>query len=195
MGISQARIVRGKVPDFLGPGAGRGYGDGYGHGFEDGEGEGSGPGYADGSGDGYGDGFSYGYGDDHGYGNGDGFGDTYGYAYGEVHGDGSESGYGPTEYWLPYFAGKLPEPQRQRLAELQQAGAVVAFWCTDVRDAVAPGMVEEVSGPLPKNAPRATFIYRCWRAERWWLVAMTGEIRTERHIIYALKREIIGECL
>ena len=73
------------------------------------------------------DGYGYGYGD--GDGDGDGYG--YGYGYGDGDGDGYGDGYGYGSYWkscLGYFAEKWPAAQQQRLAELQSAGATIAYW-------------------------------------------------------------------
>ena len=129
---------------------------------------------------------------------GDGYGDGYGY------------GYGSKEYWLatiPHFARKWPDASQARLRELQEAGATIAFWRSDKNgrasnggknDPVAPGTVETIKGPLQictKNALHATFIPPKWKGERWWIVALIGEIQTDDDKVGALTREIIGECL
>jgi hypothetical protein len=188
MEVAEAKLVLGEVPDaFL---SGDGDGDGYGYGYGDGDGDGYGYGY----GYGYGDGYGYGYGD------GDGDGDGYGYGY----------GYGSKQYWLstiPYFAQKWPETFRARLRALEEEGATIAFWRSDKEgrasnggknDPVTPGTVETIAGPLricTKNALHATFIPPKWKGERWWIVALIGEIQTDEDKVGALKREVIGECL
>ena len=129
-----------------------------------------------------------------GYGSGDGYG----------YGDGSK------EYWLatiPSFARKWPDASRSRLRELQSAGATIAFWRSDEAGRacnggkgkpVETGTVEEIKGPLEictKRALHATFIPPKWKGERWWIVALIGEVHSAGDKVGALKREIIGECL
>ena len=141
-----------------------------------------------------------------GSGSGSGSGSGYGYGYG----DGSGYGYGSKEYWLatiPVFARKMPEAQQARLVELQKDGATIAFWRSDgdgraanggTNPPVAAGTVEHVRGPLricTKNALHATLIPPKWKGERWWLVALIGEVQTDDDKLAALHREIIGECL
>jgi len=139
-----------------------------------------------------------------GYGYGDGAGYGSGYSYGSGYGDGSK------EYWLatiPCFARKWPDTSQARLRELQEAGATIAFWRSDKNgcasnggknDPVAPGTVETIKGPLQicsKNALHATFVPPKWKGERWWIVALIGEVQTDEDKVGALQREVIGECL
>ncbi|WP_407146288.1 hypothetical protein [Bradyrhizobium sp. ORS 86] len=196
--ISEAKLVRGTAPhsDLFSYGYGYGDGSGDGDGYGDGSGDGDGSGYGDGSGDGSG----YGYG----YGDGDGYGDGSGYGYGD--GDGS----GSKQYWLstiPCFARKWPDTLQARLRELEAQGATIAFWrsdkdgraCNGGRNTpVQPGTVETIAGPLKictMRALHATFIPPKWQGERWWIVALIGEVQTDGDKVGALTREVIGECL
>jgi hypothetical protein len=164
-------------------------------------------GYGDGSGYGYGDGSGYGcgYGDGYGYGDGSG----YGCGYGDGYGDGY--GYGSKEYWaatIPHFAVKWSPEQQARLRAAQEAGATLAFWRSDASgqpsnnggriEAAAPGVVHTASGPLNlchRGTLHATLIPPKWKGERWWIVAMHGEVAWEGDKCGALKREILGEAL
>jgi hypothetical protein len=198
--------------DGSGYGSGYGYGDGsgYGYGYGDGSGYGYGSGYGDGSGDGsgygYGDGSGYGYGYGYGYGSGDGDGSGYGY------GDGSGYGYGSKDYWLsavPYFTNKWPEEQRKRYEEAKAAGLTIAFWRSTQAggpanggrkiEPAAPGVIHTAPGPLrlcESDTLHATFLPPKWQGERWWIVAMHGEVLDDgSDKIGALKREILGEAL
>ena len=164
-------IIRGAVaPEFLGYGAGDGYGYGYG------------------------DGYGYVYGDGYGYGDGDG----YGY------------GYGDGKYWLAclaYFIAKLPDAYRARAAQLQEAGVKLAYWRStkDGRpanggsaDPVEIGTVHKECGPLNlchAGTLHATLIPPKWKGERWWIVALHGEVVGDDEKMGCLEREIIGECL
>ena len=199
--------------DGSGDGYGYGYGCGYGYGSGSGEGSGSGQGagfgYGDGSG--YGDGAGSGSGEGSGYSSGDGsgYGDGYGYGYG--YGCGSGYGEGSKEYWvatIPYFARKWPEPQQARLGELQTAGVTLAFWRSDANgqptnnggriEAAAPGVVHIAPGPLQvcrNGTLHATVDPSRWKGERWWIVAMHGEVQWDDDKCGALKREILGEAL
>jgi len=156
-------------------------------------------GYGDGSGDGYGSGYGY----------GDGYGD--GYGYGSGYGSGYGYGDGSGEYWravIPAFAERLPSAQRKRLAALESEGATIAFWRSDKNGrasnggrqtlAASPGGLDEVTGPLElctHRALHATWMPPKWDGERWWLVALIGEVRHDGDKMGALKREIIGECV
>ncbi|HZP77499.1 MAG TPA: hypothetical protein VFB45_15250, partial [Pseudolabrys sp.] len=158
-------------------------------------------GYGDGSGDGYGSGSGYG----DGYGSGYGSGDGYGYGYGD--GDGSR------QYWcstIPYFVAKWTSEQIARYEGAKAAGATIAFWRSDARgqpansgrpiEAAAPGVVHTAPGPLVlcrAGTLHATFLPPKWEGERWWIVAMHGEIVEdgEDNKVGALKREILGEAL
>ena len=152
-----------------------------------------------------------------GYGYGDGYGYCYGYGYGYGDGDGSGSGfgdgygYGSKEYWvatIPHFAKKWPESQQKRLAEIQAAGATLAFWRSDNKgrssnggrsiESAAPGVIHKISGPLKLCGPsalHATLIPSKWKGERWWIVALTGQVIWEDDKCGALEREILGEAL
>jgi hypothetical protein len=181
---TQVALLRGAVPADLNSGYGAGSGYGYG--------DGSGSGYGDGSGSGYGDGYGY----------GSGSGDGYGY------GDGS--GYGSKEYWLAcvdHFAAKWPQNAQARLDALRRSGATIGFWKSDAQgracnggksEPVAPSKVETIPGPLKicsKHALHATFIPPKWKGDRWWIVALIGEVQIDDDKAGALTREIIGECL
>jgi hypothetical protein len=188
-------ILRGEQPPATGDGYGYGSGSGSGYGYGSGSGDGSG----------YGDGYGYG------YGYGSGYGDGYGYGYGSGSGYGYGDGDGSKEYWMstiPYFAQKWASAQSGRLQELQQAGATIAFWrsdkdgraCNGGRSAepVQAGKVEMIKGPLricTSQALHATFVPPKWKGERVWIVALTGEIKTQEDKVGALTREIIGEAL
>jgi hypothetical protein len=221
--MNEPVILRGKVPSGYGSGSGSGYGSGYGYGYGYGSGDGSGSGYGYGSGDGSGDGDGYGYGSGsgsgygYGYGSGSGSGSGYGYGSGDGSGDGDGYGYGSGSgsgygsYWqatIACFAAKLGDAFVARVNELQASGAKIAFWRSD-RDgrpanggraaAVYPGLVQEEPGPLKDACGpgqlHATLLPQKWKGERWWLVALIGEVRGDDEKYWALKREIIGECL
>ena len=211
-------VVWGVAPDARlfdrsGSGSGSGYGDGSGSGS--GYGDGSGDGYGYGSGSGYG--YGYGYGDGDGSGSGSGSGSGYGSGYG--YGDGSGSGYGygygygdgSKEYWLATidgFAAKWPETSRKRLAELRDIGVTLAFWRSDkkgqpsnggekIKEA-APGVIHTVLGPLNlcnAGTLHATLLPPKWSGDRWWIVALHGQVVSDEEKYGCLKREIVGECL
>jgi hypothetical protein len=141
---------------------------------------------------------------------GSGYGSGYGYGSGSGDGDGSGDGYGSKEYWLatiPNFAKKMPEARQLRLSELQRAGATIAFWRSDSKGRacnggsnppVAAGTIEEIKGPLEictQQGLHATFLPPKWKGERWWIVALIGEVQEQDDKVAALKREVIGECL
>jgi hypothetical protein len=200
-------ILRGEPPKAASYGSGDGYG--YGSGYGSGYGYGYGSGY--GSGDGSGDGYGYGYGDGSGDGYGYGYGSGYGYGYGDGSGSGDGYGDGSKEYWLatiPHFAKKWPPQQQERLATLQAEGATLAFWLSDNKgqssnggrsiELAAPGVVHKISGPLKLCGPgalHATLIPSKWKGERWWIVALTGQVIWEDDKCGALEREILGEAL
>jgi hypothetical protein len=221
----QVEIIRGQAPtgygdgygsgDGSGDGSGSGYGDGSGSGYGDGYGSGYGDGSGDGSGSGYGDGYGSGYGDGSGDGDGDGDGDGYGSGYGDGYGSGYGSGdgdgYGSGPYWqatIECFAARLGGAFVDRVNELRASGAKIAFWRSDKSgkpanggraNAVYPGLVQEEPGPLKNECGpgqlHATLLPPKWRGERWWIVALIGEVRGDDEKYWALKREIIGECL
>ncbi|CCB64431.1 hypothetical protein [Hyphomicrobium sp. MC1] len=187
-------ILRGEAPKGDGSGSGSGYG--YGYGYVDGSGSGDGDGDSSGAGAGAVDGYGYGDGDGSGYGDGDGSGD----------GSGSGDGY----YWracIPYFSQKWTDAQRDRLSVLQAAGATIAYWRSDADGRpcnggdggpVEPGMVQKIPGPLRlcgSGALHATLMPPEWRGERWWIVALIGDVIEEGSKLGALEREIIGEAL
>jgi hypothetical protein len=172
-GALEVTILRGTVP----AGYGSGYGSGYGYGSGDGSGDGSG--------------------------SGDGTGDGYGY--------GSGSGYGYGEYWataLDSFIAKLPTTQRERALALKAAGALLAYWRSSATGAAAnggtntpvrPGTVERERGPLRDECGagqlHATLMPAKWKGDRWWIVALLGEVRGNDEKYWALEREVIGECI
>lgn len=41
----------------------------------------------------------------------------------------------------------------------------------------------------------ATLIPPKWRGERWWIVALIGDVLEGDDKLGALKREVVGECL
>ena len=184
-------ILRGAAPAGSGYGYGYGDGDGSGYGYGAGDGDVAGAGNGNGAeaGDGYGDG------------DGDGYGDGSGYGYGYGYGDGY--------YWracLDGFAKKWPAAQQERLATLAKAGATIAYWRSDSagkacnggrNKPVAPGTVETIPGPLSLCGPgalHATLIPPKWSGERWWIVALIGEVIGDDEKLGALTREVIGEC-
>ena len=127
-----------------------------------------------------------------GYGSGSGYGDGYG------------------SYWLlciQHFAAKWNDWQKRRLAELQAAGAKIAFWRSDKdgracqggrNDPVKPGTVEKVNGPLricTTNALHGTLLPPKWPGARLWVVALIGEIVGDEEKYGALEREVIGEVV
>jgi len=178
------------LPDWAkSSGDGYGYGDGYGSGSGSGDGYGYGYGSGSGDGDGYGYGYGYGYGSSSGSGAGYGSGDGDGYGYGS--GDGSGDGYG----LLVAFADLAPKK------------AVLAFWRSTSEgkpanggqgEAVYPGMVQEVPGPLrlcSSNALHGSLQPQDWKGERWWLVALFEPVQREGSKIGSLKRQIIMELV
>ena len=62
------------------------------------------------------------------------------------------------------------------------------------------GLIEEIKGPLKictANALHATTEPSKWKGERWWIVALHGEVQTQEDKLGALKREILadlGKC-
>ena len=131
-----------------------------------------------------------------------GFGDGYGY------GSGDGSGYG--YYWkacLKYFASKWSREQRERLAALKKAGAKICYWRSDAQGhpanggsapPVKVGDVQKEKGPLRlcnRGTLHATLIPPKWNGDRWWIVALKGEVVGDDEKYGALEREIIGEAL
>ena len=126
---------------------------------------------------------------------------------GSGYGDGY--GYGSGSYWascIKYFSEKWSEAQKARLSALEKMGAKIAYWrsdksgkpCNGGKGApVKPGDVQTVQGPLVMcgaGALHATLLPPQWRGERWWIVALTGEVVGDEEKYGALSREIIGEC-
>ena len=123
---------------------------------------------------------------------------------------GSGYGYGYGSYWqacLDYFAAKWGREQRERLTALVKAGAKICYW-RSTKDAtpanggsggpVKAGDVQKIAGPLEvctKRALHGTMIPPKWKGERWWVVALIGEIQGDDEKYGALEREIIGECV
>ena len=113
-------------------------------------------------------------------------------------------------YWkatLAYFSVKWPKALQERLSSLQSTGAKIPFWRSgsDARacnggsnNPVYPGLVETSKGPLSlcaKGTLHATLIPPKWKGERWWVVALIGEVVGDDEKYGCLTREIIGECL
>ena len=143
-----------------------------------------------------------------GYGYGDGSGSGYGSGSGSGYGYGSGSGSG--DYWqscIKYFAAKWTGGEGNRLVVLQAAGAKIAFWRSDSKGRpanggsgviAAPGVVHTAPGPLDlchRGTLHATLIPPKWKGERWWIVALIGEVIGDDEKFGCLTREIIGECL
>ena len=138
---------------------------------------------------------------------GSGYG--YGSGYGSGYGDGY--GYGDGEYWtatISHFAAKWPSTQRAKLDAAKAAGATIAFWRSDESalpangggriEPAAPGVVHTSRGPLNlcnEGTLHATLIPPKWKGERWWIVALTGEVVGDHKKYGALRREILGEAL
>ena len=146
-----------------------------------------------------GDGYSSGYSSGDGSGSGDGDGDGYG------------SGYGSKEYWLAtisHFAKKWPDDLRAKMDAALKAGAQLAFWRSKQSgqpsngggeiESAAPGVIHTAPGPLnlcKAGTLHATLLPPKWNGERWWIVAMHGEIIGDEEKYGCLRREIIGECI
>lgn len=211
-------LIQGVVPVWAkgsGPGSGSGDDDGdgsghgsggYGDGYGDGHGHGHGHGYGRGEGEGSGSGYGHGYGDGESYGSGSG----YGHGEGDGSGSGDGEGYGDGFYWascVKYFAAKWTQVQRARLLELKRTKAKIVYWRSDESarpangghsDPVKPGDIQREKGPLHLCSPgtlHATLIPTKWKGERWWIVALKGEVIGDDEKYGALEREIIGECL
>ena len=92
---------------------------------------------------------------------------------------------------------------------LREAGAKIAFWRSNSRGLpsnggkavlapAAPGVVHTEKGPIDlcsNGTLHATLIPPKWQGERWWIVALIGEVQGDDEKYGALQREIIGECL
>ena len=65
-------------------------------------------------------------------------------------------------------------------------------------EAAAPGVVHTAPGPINlcnAGTLHATLIPPKWKGDRWWIVALLGEVIGDDEKYGALKREIIGEAL
>ncbi len=139
-----------------------------------------------------------------------GSGDGSGYGYGSGYGDGYGYGYGDGSYWLAclqQFVQKLPDAARKRAISLQKDGVKLAYWRStkDGRPAnggsapaAGPGTVHKEPGPLNlchAGTLHATLIPPKWQGERWWIVALHGEVVGDDEKFGCLHREILGECL
>ena len=63
---------------------------------------------------------------------------------------------------------------------------------------VKDGVIHTAPGPLNlchQNTLHATLIPPKWKGERWWIVALHGEVVGDEEKYGCLKREIIGEAL
>jgi len=97
--------------------------------------------------------------------------------------------------------------QKRRLAELQRTKAKIVYWRSDAdgrpsnggrADPVKAGDIQKESGPLNlcnKGTLHGTLLPSKWKGERWWIVALKGEVVGDDEKYGALEREIIGECL
>ena len=122
-----------------------------------------------------------------------------GYGYG----DGSGDGYGDIQNSIAYWAALTDVPEAH---EARRNGAVIALWKStgegkpanggSLAKPVAVGDVHEGKGPLrlcTDGTLHATFDMGKWKGDRWWVVAMYGEIAVQSDKIGALKREILAE--
>ena len=142
-----------------------------------------------------------------------GSGSGSGYGYGDGSGYGYGDGYGYGHYWcatIPYFAGKWPAEQRARYEQAKAECLTIAFWRSTQSGApanggfeiepAAPGVIHTARGPLQlcqSGTLHATFVPTKWKGDRWWIVAMHGEVAADDgdDKIGALRREILGEAL
>jgi hypothetical protein len=90
---------------------------------------------------------------------------------------------------------------------LEKEGAIICFWRSDDRGLpsngggkiapAAPGIVHTAPGPLNlcnAGTLHATLMPPKWKGERWWVVALTGEVVGDQEKYGCLSREIIGEA-
>ena len=140
-------------------------------------------------------GTGYGYG----YGTGNGYG--YGYSYGYGYGYGTGNGYGSLA-----LAAYLSHPLVVAFA--REEPVTLAFWRSDARGqsanggrrmvAAAPGLVQEVEGPLrlcSRQALHASVAPGEWSGVRWWVVALLGEVVRDGSKAGALRRLIVEEVV
>ena len=140
-----------------------------------------------------------------GYGSGSGDVDVDGDGDGDGHGYGSGCGYGSGDIQnsIAYWAALTDVPEAH---EARRKGAVIALWKStgegkpanggSLAKPVAVGDVHEGKGPLrlcTDGTLHATFDMGKWKGDRWWVVAMYGEIAVQSDKIGALKREILAE--
>lgn len=61
--------------------------------------------------------------------------------------------------------------------------------------AARPGLIQEIPGPLQlcRHGFHATSAPGEWRGERWWAVALSGEVQTDSSKAAALRRIILEE--
>jgi hypothetical protein len=139
--------------------------------------------------------------DGSGYGDGDGSGSGDGYGY----------GYGDGSYWqatILAFAAKWPREVQAKLVAAKAAGATIAFWRSSRQglpsngggkiEAAAPGVIHTAPGPLRlcnRGTLHATLLPPKWEGERYWIVALHGEVIGDEEKFGCLKREILGEAL
>ena len=125
-------------------------------------------------------------------------------------GDGSGYGYGSKEYWqacLKFFADKWSVAQKARFSLLKKTGATIAYWRSDAsgracnggsNNPVSVGAIEKSAGPLvlcQNGVLHATLMPPKWKGERWWVVALLGNVVGDEDKFGALEREVLGECL
>ena len=140
-----------------------------------------------------------------------GYGDGYGDGYGYGDGDGSGYDYGCGSYWqatIPNFAIKWAAGQRAKYHAAVKAGHKLAFWRSDKNGSpanggrgivpAAPGVIHTAPGPLnlcESGTLHATLLPPKWKGERWWIVALHGEVVGDDEKMGCLEREILGECV
>ena len=138
-------------------------------------------------------------------------GDGYGYGDGDGDGDGSGYGSGDGDYWratISAFAAKWPLEVQAKYEAAKAAGVTIAFWRSSKIglpangggriEAAAPGVIHTAPGPLSlcdEGTLHATLIPPKWKGERYWIVALHGEVIGDEEKYGCLKREIIGEAL
>ena len=96
-----------------------------------------------------------------------------------------------------------------RVAEvLASGGATLCFWRSDasgysanggvVIEGAASGVMHKATGPLcgcGSGVLHGTLRPAEWKGERWWIVALHGEVVGDKEKMACLRREIIGECV
>jgi hypothetical protein len=97
---------------------------------------------------------------------------------------------------------------RRCLYHLKITGAKIAIWRSKSNglpangggkiEAAAPGVIHTAPGPLNlcnAGTLHATLIPPKWSGDRWWVVALKGEVIGDDEKYGCLEREIIGECI